>query len=198
MNSSTQSKSKSSRTHTSQQIWEMCVFAMLGAIMFVSKLMMEFLPNIHLLGMLIVAYTLVYRIKALIPIYLYVFLNGLFAGFSMWWIPYLYIWAVLWGITMLLPRNMPKKLATVVYSLVCALHGLCFGALYAPVQAIMFGFDFKQTMTWIAAGFSFDILHAFGNLVIGLLIVPVSDALRKLSRKYIEYNKRKKTENVDL
>ena len=54
---------------------------------------MELLPNIHLLGMLTMVYTIVFRIKALIPIYVYVFLNGIFAGFSPWWIPYLYIWA---------------------------------------------------------------------------------------------------------
>ena len=40
-----------------------------------------------MLGMLTIVYTVVYRRKALIPIYIYVFMNGLFAGFNMWWIP---------------------------------------------------------------------------------------------------------------
>ena len=44
----------------------MAIFAMLGAIMFVSKLVMEFLPNVHLVGALLVVYTVVYRTKALI------------------------------------------------------------------------------------------------------------------------------------
>ena len=72
---------------------------MLGTIMFVSKIVMEALPNIHLLGTLTMTYTVVYRKKALIPLYVYVFLNGLYAGFSLWWVPYLYIWTILWGIT---------------------------------------------------------------------------------------------------
>ena len=83
-------------------IREMAIFAMLGALMFVSKIIMEVLPNIHILGLLIIVYTLTYRVRALIPIYIYVLLNGLIAGFSLWWVPYLYIWTLLWGATMLL------------------------------------------------------------------------------------------------
>lgn len=167
----------------SELIREICIFAMLGALMFCSKVIMEVLPNIHLLGMFTVVYTIVFRKKALIPIYIYVILNGVYAGFAMWWVPYLYIWTVLWALTMLIPRSLPKKARAVAYSAVCCLHGLCFGILYAPMQALMFGFDFKQTLAWIAAGFTFDILHGVGNLVAGFLILPLSDLLSKLVRK---------------
>ena len=78
---------------------------MLGAVMFCTKFIMEALPNIHPLGMLTMAFTVVYRGKALIPLYVYVFLNGIFAGFDVWWLPYTYIWTVLWAITMLLPPD---------------------------------------------------------------------------------------------
>ena len=161
-------------------IKEICLFAILGALMFISKIVMEALPNIHLLGMLTITYTIVFRKKALIPIYVYVLLNGLFAGFNAWWIPYLYIWTILWGATMLLPKNMPKSLAIIIYPLICALHGLFFGALYAPVQALMNGFTFEQTLTWIAAGLTFDIIHMIGNFAVGLLIFPISITLKKL------------------
>ena len=156
---------------------------MLATLMFCSKILMEVLPNIHLLGMLTMTYTIVLRKKALIPIYVYVLLNGLYGGFSMWWVPYLYIWTILWAVTMLLPRNMPKKIACIVYPAVCALHGFCFGILYAPAQAVMFGLDGEQLLAWIAAGFSFDVIHGIGNFVAGLLILPVSEFLKKLFRK---------------
>ena len=83
-------------------------------VMFVSKIVMEFLPNIHLLGMLTMVYTLTFRSKALIPIYIYVFVNGLYAGFAVWWVPYLYVWTILWAVTMLLPRRMPRWLCYIV------------------------------------------------------------------------------------
>ncbi len=159
------------------------MFALLGALMFVSKVVLEFLPNIHLLGMLTMTYTLVLRKKALIPIYVYILLNGLYAGFNLWWLPYLYIWTVLWGVTMLLPQDMPKGIACIVYPLVCCLHGLAFGTLYAPAQALMFHLNWEQTLAWIVAGLPWDLVHGIGNLAAGLLIVPVSDILKKLAAK---------------
>lgn len=160
---------------------EMAIFSMLAALMFCSKVIMDALPNIHLLGMFIMVYTLVYRTKALIPIYLFIFMTGLYGGFGLWWLPYLYIWAILFGVTMLLPRRMPRALAAAVYPIVCCLHGLLYGVLYAPAQALIFGLDFKGMLAWIAAGFPFDLLHGLGNLVAGLLILPLSELLRKLA-----------------
>ena len=172
------------RQKSLEKIWEITVFAMLGAIMFISKIVMEFLPNIHLLGVLIATYTLVYRVKALIPIYVYVFLNGVYAGFGTWWIPYLYIWAILWGAIMLIPKRTPKKILIPVCVVLCTLHGLAFGVLYAPFQALVFGFSWKQTLAWIVAGFSFDVIHAVGNLIVGFLIYPLSRVLNKMELGY--------------
>ena len=159
------------------------MFAMLGAVMFCTKFIMEALPNIHPLGMLTMAFTVVYRVKALIPLYVYVFLNGIFAGFDVWWIPYLYLWTILWGITMLLPRRMQKKLACIVYSVICSLHGLVFGVLYAPVWAIMYSLSFEEMIAWIIAGISFDVLHFVGNLLASLFILPLIELLFLLSRR---------------
>lgn len=161
---------------------------MLGTVMFISKIVMELLPNIHLLGTLTVVYTLVYRKRALIPIYVYVLLNGVYSGFSLWWMPYVYIWTLLWGAVMLLPSNMPKRAAIVVYPTVSMLHGLLFGLLYAPAQSLMFGLDFEQTLAWIASGFVFDVIHAAGNFALGFLILPLANLLDRLSKG--KYDKR--------
>lgn len=161
---------------------EMAVFSMLGALMFASKLLMEVAPNIHLLGVFTIAFTVVYGAKALYPIYIYVLLNGIVAGFGTWWIPYLYVWAVLWGITMLLPKKMPKTVAVVVYSMVNALHGYGFGILYAPAQALLFGLNFKGMIAWIVAGFPFDFIHGTSNLICGLLIMPIVLILKRLEQ----------------
>lgn len=163
--------------------FELVLFAMFAALMFCSKLIMEAFPNIHLLGMFTMLLTVTFRAKALIPIYIYVLLNGVYAGFNMWWVPYLYIWTVLWAITMLLPRNMPKKVAMVVYPAVCALHGFAYGALYAPAQAFMFGLNFQQTVAWIISGIPFDIIHGVSNIFTGMLVLPLSELLRKMLKR---------------
>lgn len=165
---------------------EVAVFGMLGAAMYASKLLMEFLPNVHLLGVFVVAITVVYRKKALYPIYLYVLVNGLFAGFALWWVPYLYLWIVLWGAVMLLPRRMPPRVRPLVYMAVCAGHGFLFGTLYAPAQALLFGLDFKGMLAWIVAGLPWDFVHGVSNFFCGVLIVPLISVLRladKTARK---------------
>jgi hypothetical protein len=157
---------------------EITIFAMLGAVMYASKLLMEVAPNIHLLGVFTIAFTVVYRKKALYPIYIYVILNGIFSGFAVWWVPYLYVWTVLWGAVMLLPKHLPKKIRALVYMAVCAGHGFLFGTLYAPAQALLFGMSFQGMVSWIIAGLPFDFIHGVSNFFCGILIVPVITALR--------------------
>ena len=162
---------------------EIAVFSMLGAMMFASKILMDALPNIHLIGTFIIAITVVYRKKALYPIYVFVFTSGLLNGFATWWLPYLYIWTVLWGIVMLLPKKLPEKAKPFIYSAVCALHGFLYGVLYAPAQALLFGLNFKGMLAWIAAGLAFDITHGISNFICGLLICPLIILFKKLTPK---------------
>lgn len=162
---------------------EIAVFSVLGALMYASKVLMEFLPNVHLLGVFVIAMTVVYRKKALYPIYTYVFINGLFAGFATWWIPYLYLWTLLWAATMLLPQNISYKIKPIVYMTVCALHGFLFGTLYAPAQALLYGMNLKATIAWIIAGLPWDFVHGVSNFFCGLLICPMISVLQR-SQKY--------------
>lgn len=161
---------------------EITVFAMLGAVMYASKLVMELAPNIHLVGVFTIAFTVVYRKKALYPIYIFVILNGIFSGFAAWWVPYLYIWTVLWGIVMFLPEKMPKKIRPLVYMSVCATHGFLYGTLYAPAHAILFGMSFQGMISWIIAGLPWDFMHGVSNFFCGILIVPIISTLRLAER----------------
>ena len=161
---------------------EIAVFSMLGAMMFASKLLMDVLPNIHLIGTFIVAITVTYRKKALYPLYIFIFITGLLNGFATWWIPYLYIWAVLWGAVMLLPKNMPSKIKPFVYAAVCALHGFLYGILYAPAQALLFGLSFEGMLTWIAAGLPFDVTHGISNFICGMHICPLAAVLKRAEK----------------
>ena len=165
---------------------EIALFAMLGALMYASKALMAMLPNIHLIALFIVTFTLVFRVKALYPIYLYVLLEGVFNGFTAWWIPYLYVWTVLWGAVMLLPKRMPRKIAVFVYALIAGLHGILFGTLFAPAQAIFFGLNFKGMIAWIAAGLPFDLIHGISNFCFGFLVLPLTALLKKVNAKTMQ------------
>lgn len=160
------------------------IFAMLGTIQFISKQVLEVLPNVELISTLTMVYTLVYRRRALIPIFLFIFMEGVLCGFNLWWVPYLYLWPILWGMTMLLPKRLPGWMRIPVYAAVCAFFGLIYGSLYAPFQAAAFlNWDWSKLPAWIIAGLPWDAAHAVGNLALGTLIVPLVDLLLELERK---------------
>ena len=168
------------------KLTDMVIFALLGTIMFISKILMEGLPNIHPLAMFIVTYTYVYRVKALIPIYIFVLEVGLLNGFNVWWIPYIYIWTILWALAMLIPKRASLPIKAVFGTIFCGLHGILYGTLYAPYQAIMFGLDFEGMIAWIVAGFPWDITHMIGNLAMSVLIIPLYKIMTALEQKRIK------------
>ncbi len=161
---------------------EITVFAMLGGLMYLSKMIMEWIPNVHLLGVFIVVFTVVYRKKALVIIYTYVFIVGATNGFSPWWYPYLYTWLALWAMAMLVPERWNKKVRVIVYMIICGVHGLAYGTLCAPVQAIMFGLDFNKMIAWIIAGIPFDIAHGVSNFCSAILVMPLISIIKKVEK----------------
>ena len=164
-------------------LFELVTLSMLGAFMFVSDIAMEALPNIHLVAMLIVLYTALFRYKALISIYIYVMITGVFYGFALWWIAYLYIWLFPFFLALLIPKRAPRWLKVIFYPVITMLHGLLFGVLYAPAQALIYGLDFDGMLAWIAAGMVFDIIHAVGNFTLGLLVHPLEISIRKILKR---------------
>ena len=76
--------------------------------------------------------------------------------------------------------NLQDKVRIPLYMMLCALHGLMFGLLYSPFQAIFFGLNFQGMVAWIIAGIPFDVAHAIGNFAAAALIVPLTELMKKL------------------
>jgi energy-coupling factor transport system substrate-specific component len=165
-------------------VHDITVFALLGAIMCFSRFITQLLPpNVHFLGLFIAAFTLTYRMRALIPLYVFVLLNGVFWGFDMNFVGYLYAWLPLWGMFMIAGRfKLRNEIKIPLYMVLCALHGLSFGVLMAPVNAVLFGFSFEAMLIWIIGGLTFDTFHAAGNFAAGTLIVPLVSLLKQIDK----------------
>lgn len=153
--------------------------ALLAAILVFCKEMLAFLPNVEMVSMLVMAYTVVYRWRALLPIYAFVALEAVIYPFPPTVVMYLYVWAILFGISMLLPR---RALPAPVYMGIGGLFGLAYGILCAPVQAAFFHLSLAGTLAWVAAGFPWDVTHAIGNAAIGILTPVVIHLLTRLER----------------
>ena len=138
--------------------------AFLAAVLVASKFALDGLPNIELVSLLVILYTLEY--PRLVPaVYTYVFVYGLLNGFGIWWFPQLYIWAVL----MLFARLMRQNRSVLLWALLSGLFGLCYGALYAVSYAVMNG-GIAAGVAWWVTGIPFDLLHGAGNFVVALLL----------------------------
>ena len=137
---------------------------LLAAVLFVLQVAFGFLPNIEPVTILIIVFTLLLKRKTLVIIYTFALLEGIFYGFGVWWIMYLYVWTILYFIV----RIMKKNQSVVVWAIVGGCFGLSFGALCAIPYAIAGGIG--AGIAWWTAGILFDIFHGLGNFVIILVL----------------------------
>lgn len=137
---------------------------LLTAVLFVLQIALSYLPNIELVSLCVILYTMVLG-KRVVPILLaFSLLEGLLYGFGLWWVSYLYIWPVLAGCTWLLKKfHVPDW----GYWFLSCGFGLCFGLLCSvPYLAGGFGAAFS----WWIAGIPFDLLHGAGNLAAAFVL----------------------------
>ena len=165
------------RSDAALSVREMVLFAILGALTFAAKYVMSFLPNIEPVSLMVMLFAVVFGWKWVYPVYLYVVMEILFYGISLWNINYLYIWAVL-AVTSIFLRKMQQP---VLWAMVSGVFGLMFGALCGIVDIFIGGFGYAVSK-WVS-GIPFDIMHCAGNFVIALLLFG---PLRKLLESQYE------------
>lgn len=158
------------------KIKDIALLGMLGSILFITQVVLAFLPNIELVSLLVIVYTQKYQKKALYTIYIFALLEGLFYGFGIWWIMYLYVWTILWFIVLCFRKNTQAFF----WALVSGAFGISFGALcsvpYFIIGGIRGGFAY-----WVS-GIPFDIPHGIGNFIIALALYRPITCLFQKSR----------------
>ena len=169
-----------------RQLFSLVLGAMFGAMLCISQVVLAGLPNIELVSLLIIVWTRVFRADALPGIAVFIVLQGLLYGFGIWWVSYLYIWFVLWGIVMLVPRRGEVRypLRALGWAVLSGAYGFAFGALTAIPWLVTGGP--KTALAYWLSGISFDIPHAIGNFVIALVLaVPLIEALTRIKRRML-------------
>lgn len=152
--------------------------AFLAAILFVLQIALLHLPNIEVVSILVIVYTLALGKRVLNILAAFTLLEGLFHGFGIWWMSYLYIWPILAGCTACL-----KKLGAPdwAYGILSCLFGFAFGFLCSiPYLAGGPGALFA----WWISGIPFDVVHGVSNLIIGLtLFCPLRRILERVGKR---------------
>ena len=171
-----------SRSAVGRRLLTLVLGALFGALLHISQIVLAGLPNIELVSLLIIVWTRVFRWGAIPGISVFILLQGLLYGFGIYWISYLYIWFLLWGIVMLIPnRPVPPLLRAGSWALLSGAYGFAFGALTA-IPWFFMGGPSAALAYWLS-GLVFDALHAGGNFVFALVLaVPLTDVLGKIGR----------------
>ena len=146
------------------RIKDIALIGMLSAILVAVQVALGFLPNIELVSLLIIVFTLVLGRKALYIIYVFVAVEGIIYGIGLWWVNYLYVWTVLFILVMLFR----KQNSTLLWAILSGFFGLTFGALCAIPNLFLSGAS--SAISYWFAGIPYDIMHAIGNFVVALLL----------------------------
>ena len=164
---------------------EILLFGFFSAILVIVQvakaLIAPFLPNIELVSLFIIVFTLVLEKKVFYIIYVFVLVEGTVFGFDIWWFSYLYIWSIL-AVAVLIFRKIEKPF---FWAIVSGVYGLLFGALTA-IPTLFIGGIGMAVSYWVN-GIIFDFLHCAGNVIAAaLLFKPL---YRLMKRLYLRENK---------
>ncbi len=141
------------------------MLALMAALIFGTKVALAGIPNVNLNSVLIILTVVFFGWKALYAVYVYVLLEGLVFGFSIWWFGYLYVWDVLVIAAMLLRKND----SALIWAVTAGVFGLVFGPLmYLEYFAINGGWEMFFAM-WVA-GIPYDLTHCVSNFVLTLAL----------------------------
>ena len=162
---------------------EIVLMGMLTAALVTVQVALSFLPNIELISLLIIIYTLVFKWRALFIVYAFIFVEGLIFGFGQWWFTWLYIWPLLFVIAMLFN----KVRSFYFWAIVSCIFGLMFGALTAiPVIAIS---GLQAAKAYWVQGIIFDLVHGIGNFATALFLFhPLNFLINKINKHYFNYS----------
>lgn len=146
---------------------EMVLYGLLGGLMTASQVAMSALPNIHIVGVLVLLCAQVFGLRALYPVYVFVVLEILIFGLGLWNINYLYIWAILVLIGIALKKGKAGRWG---WATAAGVYGMLFGALCAIPHFFMGGWSMAFAY-WIS-GIPYDLLHGVSNFVLTLVLLP--------------------------
>ena len=133
------------------------------------------IPNIELVTLFFILFTLNFRSKALYIIYIFAAVECLIYPPGLWCIAYLYIWTILY----LMVRILRESSSALFWAVIGAIYGLLFGTLSSIPYFFTSGVS--GGLAYIVAGFGYDLLHCIGNfIVILVLFKPLNTILGRL------------------
>ena len=150
---------------------------MLLGVLEAAKRALDLVPNVELVTLLLVVYTIYFGKRTYIIAFAFTALEIFFWGPHVWVIMYLYVWPLLVTIVLLIRRRADHW----HYCLLSAGYGFCFGAL-CSVPYLFIGGP-RMLLSWWIAGIPYDLIHGISNFLLCLVLFrPLSNACVYMQR----------------
>jgi energy-coupling factor transport system substrate-specific component len=161
---------------------EICLYGILGTLTFVLKIIMAPLPNMEPVSLLMIIYTIIFGLKTIYALAIYVIFEIAFYGFGIWSVGYLYIWLILVLVTLSI-YNINHSTNALLWAIVSGVYGLMMGMLYIPLYVISGGTTLA--VSWWISGIPYDITHGVANFILCItLFKPITKLMFALNKQY--------------
>lgn len=159
---------------------DLVLVALLAAILIAVKEVIAFLPNIELVSLFVILYTLHFQRLTPYIIYVFVAVECCFYGLQTWVIMYMYVWILLH----LLVRLLRRYSSHLLWIIVSTGFGFLYGLICSPVYLFIGGWS--MAFAWFVSGIPFDIMHGLGNLAAcTVLYLPLDRVFTRLKTEKI-------------
>ena len=151
------------------------------AILEVSKLALDFLPNIEVVTLLFIVYTICFGRKTLFIAAGFTLIECILKGINVWSLMYLYVWPLL----ILIVYYTRKHAGHFFYCILSAVFGLLFGAMCSLPYLVAGGPG--AAFAWWIAGIPYDIIHCVSNFLLCLILYkPLTAAMNRIQNSEVK------------
>lgn len=158
---------------------DIALTGMMTATLEAGKLALSFLPNVEIVSLLIILYTLFFGRKTVYAVLVFILLEGCLYGFGIWWVMYLYTWPLL----SFFAWRLRKYAAPLPYAILSGVFGLFYGALCSLPYLLIGGWS--MAFSWWVAGIPYDIIHCVSNFILCLILFkPLYRVFSKVGQNY--------------
>lgn len=164
------------------KIHDVVLIALLSATLTAGKLALSFLPNVHIVALLLMIYTVSLGLRrSLFVAFIFATTEVFIYGFSTWVLAYYIVWPMLVLITAAFKDRPTNEYG---YAAIAGLFGLTFGFYFAVIESLFYGYAYGL-LYWLR-GIPFDVVHGASNYIIVLILFKPLSTLLQQQVEYFE------------
>ncbi|MBS4535469.1 hypothetical protein GOQ29_07525 [Clostridium sp. D2Q-14] len=161
---------------------DIALIGILSATITAGKLALSFVPNVEIVTLLFILYSIIFGTKRTILVsIIFSTTEILLYGFNTWLLVYYFIWPGLTIVASIIGKKVKSEYG---FAFLAGIFGLSYGFIFAISESFFYGIGYGITY-WVS-GLPFDIIHGFSNFIMVLLLFkPLENVLSKQAQRFI-------------